>query len=503
MAVRVVDIRPRLEKRGHIGIWRAVPETDAGPDLAKTAEQVCGWVEIEKPSVVVVDMQAYGDGALVNMRLFNSARYAAHCCGGRIVFANAPPRVQEALERPLSPHTPPIAFESGDLDAICARLEAECRKAPMSEKATAPRKPARLSNGYEFETIFYSNPKKESRFRFRASHVNGKRAPKVILCDDARIQPGQLCRVRVTSIKKPAAKERGHIEVEFITQIAFRLDDSLYVDPMLAKKLQALLESGLNILLDGPQGSGKTVLSRMIADALGWEYVFFNCSPIYEATDFLASLQVRATASGQVETAWLPTDILRALEAAREHQTRHYLVFLDEFNRCRELARNGIMPALDATRKLYNPISGGLIDIPDNVHWIAAINNGAQFTGTTNVDPAQLDRFAPLKMDYPPAAEEVRILAERHPGVPRKAIERTVRAANAVRTSAELGVDLSVRATEEVCILLGHPNFAEFDGDPLPELLKTSFCGRFAGRWNDPASDAGAVWAVVAKALKP
>ena len=57
------------------------------------------------------------------------------------------------------------------------------------------------------------------------------------------------------------------------------------------------------------------------------------------------------------------------------------LVFLDEFNRCREMARNGIMPALDSTRKMYNPLTGSTIDIPDNVLWIAAINNGAQFTG--------------------------------------------------------------------------------------------------------------------------
>lgn len=114
--------------------------------------------------------------------------------------------------------------------------------------------------GLEFETVFYANPKKESPFRFRATHIDGSRAPKVILCDDGRIQPGQLCRVRITSVKKPASKEHGHLEVEFLSQVTFRLDDSLYVDPMLAKKLQALLESGMNILLDGPQGSGKLLV---------------------------------------------------------------------------------------------------------------------------------------------------------------------------------------------------------------------------------------------------
>ena len=91
-----------------------------------------------------------------------------------------------------------------------------------------------LRNGLEFETTFLVNPKQDSEFRFRATHIDGKRAPKVILCSDPRIQPGELCRVRVTSNKKPASKDRGHVEVAYLGQVAFRLDDSLYVDPMLA-----------------------------------------------------------------------------------------------------------------------------------------------------------------------------------------------------------------------------------------------------------------------------
>lgn len=360
----------------------------------------------------------------------------------------------------------------------------------------------RLKKGLKFETTFYSNPKKESPFRFRATHIDGRRAPKVILSNDSNIQPGQLCRVRVTSVKKPDSKERGHVEVECLGQVKFRLDDSHYINPLLSKKLQALLECGLNILLDGPQGSGKTVLSHKIAEALGMEYVFFNCSSIFETTDFLATLQIKASpVSGQAETVWLKTDILRTLEDARENDDKQYLIFLDEFNRCREMARNGIMPALDSTRKMFNPISGSNIDIPENVLWIAAINNGTQFTGTTTVDPAHLDRFAPLKMGYPPPEEEIKIMTERHPGLKKKQIERVVHAANAVREDENLGVDLSVRATEEVCILLEHPNFSDFDGDPVAELLKSSFCGRFVGDWDDSSTDSGLVWQCIVRAL--
>ncbi len=357
--------------------------------------------------------------------------------------------------------------------------------------------------GAKFQTVFYRNPKDDSAFRFRATHIAGQRAPKAVLCDDDRVVPGQLCEVRVRSVHKPRAKDRGFIETELVRAAVFQLDERLWVPEILRLKLEALLEMNMNILLDGPQGSGKTVLARAVADALGMEYVFFNCSAVFEATDFLATLQVRSSPEGGgVETVWLPTDIQLAFERAIEQPERRFLVFLDEFNRCREMARNGVMPALDSTRKMYNPSTGRVTPIPPNILWIAAINNGAQFTGTTTVDPAQLDRFAPLKTDYPPDKEEVRILSERHPHVPAKTVRRLVRAANAVRTSEELGLDMSMRATEEVCALLGHPNFATYDGDPLPPLLKDSFCGRVQGRWDDDSSDAGLMWGVVEAALK-
>jgi len=308
--------------------------------------------------------------------------------------------------------------------------------------------------------------------------------------------------VKVLRVTRPKTQDHGFIEVELVRNLRFSLDESFYVAPILKLKLEALLEMGRNILLDGPQGSGKTVLSREVARALGLEYVYFNCASIFEATDFMASLQVRSTESGGVETVWTPTEIARAFDDARAHPRRRYLVFLDELNRCREMARNGLMPALDSTRKVYNPTTGRAEDIPPNVLFIAAINNGAQFTGTTSVDPAQLDRFAPLKISYLPEAEEIRILARRNPGVSRKVIARVVRVASAVRGDEALGLDLSVRATEEVVALMGHPNFIDFAGDPLPDLLKDSFCGRVEGRWDDEGSDAGAMWKVIAVALK-
>jgi MoxR-like ATPase len=358
-----------------------------------------------------------------------------------------------------------------------------------------------LKAGMTGETTFWPNPIEGSEFPLRATHFDGRRAPKVVLTRDPRVIAGAPCLVRIVAITKPERDDRGTIEVEWIGAAPFRIE-SVWLDPVVAKKLQVLLQSGLNILLDGPQGCGKTVLARSIAASLGLEFVFFNCGAVVDASDFFATIQVRASSSGTPVTDFVKTEVLEAVEEATAHPERRWLVFLDELNRCQESARNALMPALDSTRRVFHPIENRFVAIPDNVQFIAAVNRGREFSGTFGIDTAQLDRFAPLQMDYPPPEEEVKILLHRHGEVPNKLVEDLVAVADAIRRSADLSASLSVRATEEACVYLKHPLFAGDARSAVPEVLKSSFCGRFHGRWNDPNSDAGAVWAVVAGRLR-
>ncbi len=358
-----------------------------------------------------------------------------------------------------------------------------------------------IETGAVMETTFWVNAVQDSPFRYRSTHLDGRRAPKVVLSDDIRIRPGVPCLVRILAVRKPKRDDRGAIEVEFVRNLDFKLE-GIYLDPLVSRKLQVLLESGLNILLDGPQGCGKTVTARAIAQALGMEFVFFNCAAVVEATDFLATIQVRASVTGQPVTEFVKTDLLNALEEAAGHPERRYLVFLDEFNRCQESARNALMPALDSTRKVFHPLTNSFLSITDNVQFVAAVNRGNEFSGTFGIDAAQLDRFAPLAMDYPPPVEEVKLLVRRHPELSKKLVELVVAIADRVRKSADLAGGLSVRATDEACLYLKHPLF---EGDPqktLPEILQSSFCGRFTGRWNDVTTDAGAAWSLIHAVLR-
>lgn len=151
---------------------------------------------------------------------------------------------------------------------------------------------------------------------------------------------------------------------------------------------------------------------------------------------------------------------------------------------------------------MYHPIENRFLTIPDNVQFIAAVNRGGEFSGTFGIDAAQLDRFAPLAMEYLPPEEEVKLLAGRHPELPRALVEKVVDVAHRIRTCAELTAGLSVRATDEACVYLKHPLMEQERSKLLPEVFKSSFCGRFPGRWNDVSSDAGAAWALIQDALR-
>lgn len=49
---------------------------------------------------------------------------------------------------------------------------------------------------------------------------------------------------------------------------------------------------------------------------------------------------------------------------------------------------------------------------------------------------------------------------------------------------------------------LERPLFAGDSWTAVPEILRTSFCGRFAGRALEPDTDPGAVWGVIAAKLR-
>jgi len=140
------------------------------------------------------------------------------------------------MERKMRPKQP-SEVKRDQRHAVLSCSQLSERIPGCSLTSTSKRSEVKMAEwkvGSKLQTTFYANPKKDSAFRFRATHADDERAPKAVLCNDPRVQPGKLCEVRVIAVHKPKSKDHGHFEVEYLGPVTFKLDDSVWVDPAVA-----------------------------------------------------------------------------------------------------------------------------------------------------------------------------------------------------------------------------------------------------------------------------
>ena len=194
---------------------------------------------------------------------------------------------------------------------------------------------------------------------------------------------------------------------------------------------------GLNTLIKGPAGSGKTHAVRQVAEAMG--------KPLFIVGSLTDSFQV--TGFMNVTGDYVETEVSRWAESKGAY------LLLDEFD--------GYAPnaALVLNMSLANGVlvtAKGAIHIdPSNVV-IATANTwgqgaNAEYVGRNKMDAATLDRFVKLEWEYDEAFE--RRIAAAKAGITDMAIPRTVQAIRANCRAAGFKWVISPRATIAYCKL--------------------------------------------------
>jgi Mg-chelatase subunit ChlI len=241
-------------------------------------------------------------------------------------------------------------------------------------------------------------------------------------------------------------------------------------------EILAVLAAGRNLLLEGPVGSGKTLLGESIAAALPpirLAGCHFNCLPGEAACP-----QCRAglAASEPVELSGaerfvrvqgspdlFPEDLVgdvdpaaalahgaldpRAFRPGRLVRAHRKLCFVDEINRLSERLQNLFLELL-AERALT--IGGYEARFPVDTVVVATMNPD-EYVGVGRLSEALRDRFERVRLDYPTPADEVTILLSRT-GAPgdgdeQRLAETVVGFANRLRAEPEVEAGPSVRAT--------------------------------------------------------
>lgn len=206
------------------------------------------------------------------------------------------------------------------------------------------------------------------------------------------------------------------------------------------------LELGKPILVEGPPGTGKTMLARKTAEALGREFFRIQC---YEGITFeqivgewnyqkqLLSLE-RSRISGSPEDVFREDYFIKRPLLSAFINEKPSLLLIDEIDKADEEVESFLLQALGEKQITVNDL--GTFDLRNDIMVFLTSNSQRNLLDETR------DRCLYIHIDYPDPEREMEIVRAHVPSAPASLVQETVMLINRIR---ELGVikKPSIRAT--------------------------------------------------------
>jgi len=236
-----------------------------------------------------------------------------------------------------------------------------------------------------------------------------------------------------------------------------------YIEDEKLAVIQDLMFSGINVMLTGDPGSGKTDFCKRIAEAHGMPFYRVNVGAIRTPRDWFGHWEFIA---GQ--TVFVKSRFIDAIQ-------KPGVIALDEFNRVTPDIHNSIYTILDHNREVYVEETKEYVKVHPQCIFLATENRGRSHTGIFAEDIAIEDRFVIIRLELPPIDVMSDILVKYHGAKERDALlfARFTHKLNELYNEEVLSKATGFRSAITASVLVKR-------GQHLKTAIKYAFVNRFS-----------------------
>jgi MoxR-like ATPase len=346
-----------------------------------------------------------------------------------------------------------------------------------------------------------NNPKGSTPVK--SNRVNGKKTKKIVLPDltarGSKPKAGESWLCRVERITNEKSDSRGAI---IVRPLSIEIDLSfpgVWVDPVKARLMSITLQNReKNLMLVGDQGIGKSTLSRAVATKLGWKFRKISGGMIKKFA-YMLGRNMPLTGKGSLQFTWVDSQLVKVIREALRNPDDTFLCMIDEYSRMDEDARDALLDVIEGEVRTLSLPNGDDLNVPRNIHFMAAANEGGSFT-VRKEDAAAKDRWVIVKVTHMPQPEELAHCLGKFPNASKADLDKALTIINKLRAARHdlkmrLSKTISTRASQNAAMFLA-------GGIDLETALMTSVCNQYEGNPADGNSEAGRVAKFIADELK-